>query len=280
MYIVFILGHTTKMQLSDFSINSIAPFITGDDDVPTPYLNGTKIIKFFNSFGVRDVYDDGLPYKLSRTKYVIATLKELNGTHNLKPLIESLVDSRRVEDPDKVTALINEIIKYDGYKLEKNLDNIYRVSGQQTEDPIEATVHFNDIKKEIIENLLNARFCIWAAIAWFTDKEIGNILLNKHRSGVNIQVIVNDDQTTEKYGLNFASKGIEYYKINPVSPYGKKIMHNKFCIIDFTKIITGSYNWTNNATYNHENVSTIQSRELAEKYAQNFIELKLESKRA
>ncbi|WP_269914816.1 phospholipase D-like domain-containing protein [Acinetobacter sp. HY1485] len=266
------------MQLSDFSINSIAPFITGDDGVPTPYLSGSKIIKFFNSFGVRDVYDDGLPFKLSRTKYVITTLKTLNGTRNLKPLLESLVDSRRIENSDEVTKLINEIIKYDGYKLEKNLDNIYRISGQQFEDPIKATVHFDEIKNQIIENLLNAKFCIWAAIAWFTDKDIGNILLNKHRSGLNIQVIVNDDEITEKYGLQFGLKGIEYYKVNPISPFGKKIMHNKFCIIDFTKVITGSYNWTKNATYNNENVSIIEGKDIAEQYAQKFIELKINSK--
>ena len=51
-------------------------------------------------------------------------------------------------------------------------------------------------------------------------------------------------------------------------------MHNKFCIIDLQTVIHGSYNWTNNAKYNDETIAIENSRELAEKFAKQFIKLK------
>jgi len=72
----------------------------------------------------------------------------------------------------------------------------------------------------------NARFTIWVAVAWFTDKDLGNELRKKHRSRMNVRVIVNDDQITEQQGLQFYTKGIEYTIVSPESPWGKKLMQN------------------------------------------------------
>ena len=47
-----------------------------------------------------------------------------------------------------------------------------------------------------------------------------------------------------------------------------------FCILDLNKVIHGSYNWTNRAQYNKETFTISESREVAEKFAQEFIELK------
>ena len=55
----------------------------------------------------------------------------------------------------------------------------------------------------------------------------------------------------------------------------ENIMHNKFCIIDLSTVIHGSYNWTNKARYNHETVEVIHRREVAEQFAEQFIKLKL-----
>lgn len=50
-------------------------------------------------------------------------------------------------------------------------------------------------------------------------------------------------------------------------------MHHKFCIIDLKKVITGSFNWTNKANFNNENISVIEQREQGEAYAQEFLKL-------
>jgi len=271
------------MKLSDFSIEALKGFVTGDDS-DAPYMSGPDLVKFFNLFGVRDVYsfqNGGLPESASRKDYALKTVKSLNGTNQMKLMVEGLVDSRRSENYAELAVGINEIIKHDGYSLEQNSLGVFIVSGCNIEDStVDVEAYFQEIRQRILESILQAKFSIWVAMAWFTDKEIGNALLYKHRDGLNIQVIVNDDSTTSKYGLDFSSKGIEYYKIAPSSPWGKKIMHNKFCVIDFKKVVHGSYNWTKNAQYNNESITITDSRELAEDFAEQFIALKQAHKSA
>ena len=55
-------------------------------------------------------------------------------------------------------------------------------------------------------------------------------------------------------------------------------MHHKFCMIDFQKVILGSYNWTNNANYNKEDIAVIESRDKSEDFAKQFMQLKNEAK--
>jgi len=51
-------------------------------------------------------------------------------------------------------------------------------------------------------------------------------------------------------------------------------MHHKFCIIDLKTVIHGSYNWTNKARWHNETISIDVSRELAEKFASEFLKMK------
>jgi len=53
-----------------------------------------------------------------------------------------------------------------------------------------------------------------------------------------------------------------------------KLMHNKFCVIDLSRVIHGSYNWTNKARYNDETISLIENRAAAEDFASQFVKLK------
>jgi phosphatidylserine/phosphatidylglycerophosphate/cardiolipin synthase-like enzyme len=54
----------------------------------------------------------------------------------------------------------------------------------------------------------------------------------------------------------------------------ENLMHNKFCIIDLKTVIHGSYNWTNRARFNDETIEVVNSREVAEKFSDEFIKLK------
>lgn len=256
------------------TLNAIKPYITGDG-TPTPYMSGPALIEFFNAFGLNDEYTRvGLPNSWSRSEYTYERLKEVNGTPEFKSLIEAIPDSRKINNPDDIAAQLSEIVKHDGYFLKKDDRGIYKVTGSEFSDPVQIAAHFQEIKNQIIESIQSARFTIWIAVAWFTDKDIGNELRLKHKKGVNVRVIVNDDDTTEKHGLDFYTKGIEYKKVSPSSPWGKKLMHNKFCIIDLRKVIHGSYNWTGSAQYNNESITITESRDLAEEFSRQFIELR------
>jgi phosphatidylserine/phosphatidylglycerophosphate/cardiolipin synthase-like enzyme len=64
-----------------------------------------------------------------------------------------------------------------------------------------------------------------------------------------------------------------YYPFHILSPATQwaRLMHNKFCVIDNQKVLTGSYNCSNNAeTKNDENVTILNDPDQATKYTLEF----------
>lgn len=113
---------------------------------------------------------------------------------------------------------------------------------------------FADIKKIIIEELNKAINTIYVCVAWFTDEDLRDVLLNKYKGGVDVRVITYQDGVNKKHGVDF--QGIPFIKKR--SDRGG-IMHRKYCIIDNHITISGSYNWTDNASeHNDENIEIIQ----------------------
>lgn len=215
---------------------------------------------------------------MSRNEYAARRMCDLNGTKELKKLIESIVDSRHFTSSpslelEKAVDAVNNVIKHDGCRLE-SVDGIYKVVGASEPDNLEVQVHFEDIQQQIIEEVKKAQFIIWVAVAWFTDPKLFELLKVKKCSGVNIQVIIIDDEINAKATLNFENH-FETYRVAKKG-FFENIMHHKFCILDLKTVIHGSYNWTVKAQYNKESISIDTSRELAEKYAAQFIKLKEE----
>lgn len=117
-----------------------------------------------------------------------------------------------------------------------------------------ATPAFEDIKRIIIEELNKAINTIYVCVAWFTDEELRDVLLAKQQAGVDVRVITYLDGVNHKHGVDF--QGIPH--IERRSERGG-IMHRKYCIIDNHVTISGSYNWTDNASeHNAENIEIIQ----------------------
>lgn len=158
--------------------------------------------------------------------------------------------------------------KYPDSKLDEVISKFF------DSDSLGLISEFENIKEFICNELEKARFLIWIAVAWFTDRDMANLLYKKAKQGVNIQIILNDDNinSTLKEKLN------EHFEVHfaPTNDKFNKLMHNKFCIIDLEKIIHGSYNWTNKAQYNNETISIIDSRLEAKKFAEQFLKIKLE----
>lgn len=261
------------MQLSTLSISELTDQVTGDGSID--YLTGKKLTQLFNEFGSRDDYDTLVQEEAfgSRATYTKRKLTEINGTIHLKGLIESLVDDRRSSNPDSKAESINKILKHDGYCLEKDEDGIYKLTGKDFAEELKVQPIFEDIEKEILDHINSAQFLIWVAVAWITSRPIAKALYKQYKKGVNIRVIVNDDDLTKTHGIKFEKTNIEYYKISPLNASYKNTMHHKFCIIDLKKVLTGSFNWTNKASFNNENISVIEQRDQAEAYAQEFLKL-------
>jgi predicted transcriptional regulator len=63
---------------------------------------------------------------------------------------------------------------------------------------------FKDIEKIILNNLKNAKKSIQMAVAWFKNPSFYNLILEKQKQGVKIQIILADDISNFKNpALNF-----------------------------------------------------------------------------
>lgn len=133
---------------------------------------------------------------------------------------------------------------------------------------------FNDIEMHISEELMSSTFSIKVAMSWFTNKRLLKILEYKQRNGIHVEILTNDDEINRK-SLDFSTL-IEAGGNVWFSNTEKALMHCKFCLIDNTTIITGSYNWTNKAEIANKELICIDKNnpQELEKYNLYFEKLK------
>jgi phosphatidylserine/phosphatidylglycerophosphate/cardiolipin synthase-like enzyme len=132
---------------------------------------------------------------------------------------------------------------------------------------MELTAHFTDIQEKIASELSKAKYNIFVAVAWITDKSLWDILMKKSRDGVVVQIILINDDINKGTGIDF-----ENFVINGGQLYWDD-HHHKFCVIDVKTVITGSYNWTYYAQnrVKRENVIVIKgATDIAEQFSDEF----------
>lgn len=268
------------MRLPALTLNKLKEIISGDNEF-CPYLTGNELVLLFSDFEPTNAGMNGV----SRNSYALDCMKKLNGTENLKLLFERIFsqnhfisyrrDSKESINIEKAVDFFNRIVESDGYVL-KLVDGVYKVltneEEQQEVKEITVDAYLRNIQPQIISQLELAKFLIWVAVAWFTDKKLFNKLIEKKQQGLVIQLIIDDDEINKKSGLEY-KKHFQTCMLPPRGNY-KNIMHHKFCIIDLKKVITGSYNWSEKAKYNDENIVIIDNSKKVEGFAEEFISLR------
>jgi len=120
----------------------------------------------------------------------------------------------------------------------------------------------------VVRALDGAKQSVYVQAYGFTSAPIAKALVDAHKRGVQVKVILDKSQRTEKYSsADFvAHAGI------PVQIDAKHaIAHNKVMVIDEETVITGSFNFTKAAEEsNAENLLVIHSKELVAKYLENW----------
>lgn len=123
--------------------------------------------------------------------------------------------------------------------------------------------HSYKIQNVIQKELFAAKHSIKICVAWFTNDLLFQPLLLKLDAGVEVTIMTNKDE------INFADTndvdfdefiqrgGCIYWNERSDK---SRLLHHKFCIIDDSVVISGSYNWTNGAEYNDEDI-TVYSEE-------------------
>lgn len=132
--------------------------------------------------------------------------------------------------------------------------------------PVRNDAYFNGIADKIIKDLDKARVSIHVCIAWFTNQRIADKLVEKYKQGIDVKVIFYDDHTNSRFGVNL--DGIPFKAVR-----GSRggLMHNKYCVIDNQIVMTGSYNWSENAeNKNDENAAVMYDYDRASDYSVEF----------
>ena len=112
----------------------------------------------------------------------------------------------------------------------------------------------NVIQKE----LFAAKHSIKVCMAWITNDLLFQPLLLKLDAGVVVAIITNKDEINfgENNDVDFDEfiqrGGCIYWNVKGDTG---KLLHHKFCIIDNSVVISGSYNWTKGAEHNNEDIT-------------------------
>lgn len=111
------------MKLSPYTVKHLAKMITGDAE-GWPYKKGPELVKLFNQYGFRDVYEQGFP---SRAIYAEDKLRLMSGKEIIKDLIKDVLDPRAWLQPtkplrsvDECAQQLNELIKHDNLEVIKD----------------------------------------------------------------------------------------------------------------------------------------------------------------
>lgn len=122
-------------------------------------------------------------------------------------------------------------------------------------------------KAKIIESISQAKTTVKVAMAYFTDKEIANELIAARQRGAEVNVVLSNDNTNNEIRELLKGKvSLVIFESN-----GRGIMHHKFCIIDNSLLVHGSYNYTYNANKNNqESLNITDSYSLINEYSNIF----------
>ncbi|MBU2922217.1 hypothetical protein KO504_12760 [Winogradskyella psychrotolerans] len=134
---------------------------------------------------------------------------------------------------------------------------------------------FENIAERIVSELVKAQNSIFIAVAWFTNRNIFNVLQQKANEGCQINLMYSADHINENSSIDFDLLKTKKSNVFPIGDGDHDLMHNKFCVIDHCTVITGSYNWSNKAESNHENITITNGvTTLAEQFVSEFNKIK------
>jgi phosphatidylserine/phosphatidylglycerophosphate/cardiolipin synthase-like enzyme len=123
-------------------------------------------------------------------------------------------------------------------------------------------------QQSLLITLKMAKQSIYLQAYAFTDKDIADALIDAKKRGIDVQVILDKSNKTDKHSKAslLAKNGIKVYIDSPSG-----IAHNKVIILDQGTVVNGSYNFSSAAhSRNAENLLFIKNTELAQRYLKNW----------
>jgi len=126
-------------------------------------------------------------------------------------------------------------------------------------------------RDDIISWINNAESYVYVMVYSFTADEIADALVDAHRRGLDVRVVIDNEQA--------AGPGSVYDRLKAAGVPTRvdaraALMHHKVVVIDGEIVITGSYNFSAAAEdRNDENLIIIRDPEVARLYKDEFLRL-------
>jgi phosphatidylserine/phosphatidylglycerophosphate/cardiolipin synthase-like enzyme len=120
----------------------------------------------------------------------------------------------------------------------------------------------------VIDALDHATNSVYIQAYSFTSAPIAKALVDAYRRKVQVHVILDSSQRTDKYS---EADFLQYNEIPTLIDTQHAIAHNKIIIVDDYLVLTGSFNFTKAAEEkNAENLLVINDPSLAKRYLENW----------
>ncbi len=120
----------------------------------------------------------------------------------------------------------------------------------------------------IVREIEAARSSIFVQAYSFTSAPIAKAIVDAHKRGVHVEVILDRSHKTAQYS---SADFLQHAGIPVLIDCEHPIAHNKIMIVDDQVVITGSFNFTKQAEQgNAENLLLIHDRVIAAQYAANW----------
>lgn len=137
------------------------------------------------------------------------------------------------------------------------------------------------MKDDLFSLLDKATRSIYVAMYWVTDNSLIDKLIAAKKRGVTVEVYVDESSPNIMVLVEKLLRNDIVPIVFPSQLRGTGIMHDKFFIIDFEVVVTGSANFTRAAfddtaqIFNYENTVMIHSHEIASQFFKNFIAIQV-----
>jgi len=134
---------------------------------------------------------------------------------------------------------------------------------------------FKDISERIISEITTAKNSIFIAVEKFTNRDILDVLSRKSKEGCQINILYTSNCIEENISINFDIIKTNNFRSFPIENKEINLFNNKFCVIDYCTVITGSYNWRDKEESNHGNITIINgATSLADQFICEFNKIK------
>lgn len=128
------------------------------------------------------------------------------------------------------------------------------------------------LDRRVANDIADARRTVDAALYDLNLTTIRDALIEAHRRGVQVRVVIEADNRLQTEIADLTAAGVPL-----ISDGRPPLMHHKFFVIDDQLVWTGSMNFTVNGVYrNDNNLLRVRSEEVARDYTREFEEMFVE----